>query len=110
MPKIYLGEAIGLVMKTLPIVWVRLGSYLVLGLALGLYVALFGGIGWLLAKLWAPLGVILVLVALGGAFWLVELAGRYWFHLLRAAHTAVLTEFITTGSGPATGQLAYGRE
>lgn len=110
MPKIYLGEAIGLVMKTLPIVWVRLGSYLVLGLALGLYAALFGGIGWLLAKLWAPLGVILVLVALGGAFWLVELAGRYWFHLLRAAHTAVLTEFITTGSGPATGQLAYGRE
>lgn len=110
MPKIYLGEAIGLVMKTLPIVWVRLGSYLALGLALGLYAAIFFGLGWLLAQLWAPLAVIVLLAALGGAFWLVELAGRYWFHLLRAAHTAVMTEFITTGSGPSGNQLAYGRE
>lgn len=110
MPKIYLGEAIRLVMKTLPIVWVRLGSYLLLGVGLGLYAGIFFGIGWLLAKLWAPLGVILFLAAVGGAFWVVELAGRYWFHLLRAAHTAVLTEFITTGSGPTTGQLEYGRQ
>lgn len=29
MPKIYLGEAISLVMKTLPIVWVRLGLSLI---------------------------------------------------------------------------------
>lgn len=110
MPKIYLGEAISLVMRTLPIVWVRLGSYLLLGVALGLYAAVFGGIGWLLSKLWLPLGFILVLAALGGVFWVVNLAGRYWFHLLRAAHTAVLTEFITTGAGPSTSQLAYGRE
>lgn len=110
MPKIYLGEAIGLVMKTLPLVWVRLGSYLVLGLVLGAYAGVFAGIGWLLAKLWAPLGVILFLAAVGGAFWIVDLAGRYWFHLLRAAHTAVLTEFITTGKGPSEGQLAYGRQ
>src|SRR5690606_9050510 len=110
MPKIYLGEAIGLVLKTLPIVWVRLGSYLVLGLGLGVYAAVFFGIGWLLGQLWAPLGFVVFLVALGGAFWVVDLAGKYWFHLLRAAHTAVMTEFITTGRGPATGQLAYGRQ
>lgn len=110
MPKIYLGEAIGLVLKTLPIVWVRLGSYLVLGLGLGVYAAVFFGFGWLLGQLWAPLGFVVFLVALGGAFWVVDLAGKYWFHLLRAAHTAVMTEFITTGRGPATGQLAYGRQ
>lgn len=110
MPKIYLGEAISLVMKTLPIVWVRLGSYLLLGLGLGIYAAIFGGIGWLLSQLWAPLGVILFIAAFGGAFWIVQLAGKYWFHLLRAAHTAVMTEFITTGNGPATGQLEYGRK
>ncbi len=110
MPKIYLGEAISLVSKTLPIVGVRLVSYLALGLGLGAYAALFFGIGWLLGQLWAPLGFVVFLVAVGGAFWVVDLAGRYWFHLLRAAHTAVLTEFITTGKGPATGQLAYGRQ
>ncbi len=110
MPKIYLGEAIRLVLKTLPIVWVRLASYLVLGVGLGIYAGLFVGIGWLFAKLWAPLGFILFIAAVGGAFWIVNLAGKYWFHLLRAAHTAVMTEFITTGNGPTTGQLEYGRK
>lgn len=110
MPKIYLGEAISLVMKTLPIVWVRLGSYLLLGLGLGIYAAIFGGIGWLLSKLWMPLGIILFIAALGGVFWIVDLAGKYWFHLLRAAHTAVLTEFITTGKGPSGSQLEHGRK
>src|SRR5690606_40140626 len=96
MPKIYLGEAIGLVLKTLPIVWVRLGSYLVLGLGLGAYAAVFFGIGSLLGQLWAPLGFVVFLLALGGAFWVVDLARKYWLHLLRAAHTAVMTQCIAT--------------
>lgn len=110
MPKIYLGEAFGLVGKTLPILWVRLGSYLALGAALGVYAAAVGGVAWLLGRLWAPLGVIVFVLAIAGAFGVVRWAGRYWFHLLRAAHTAVLTEFIVTGRGPAQGQLAYGKE
>lgn len=110
MPKIYLSEAIGLIGKTLPILWVRLGSYLLLGFGLAVYAALFGGIGWLLGRLWAPLGVVVFLVAVGGAFAVVQWAGRYWFHLLRAAHTAVLTEFIVHGRGPETDQLSYGRQ
>lgn len=110
MPKLYVGEAIALVFRTMPILLVRLGSYLVLGLGLGLYFALVGGLAWLLGMLWAPLGFIVFAIAIGGSFWLVNLATRYWFHLLRAAHTAVLTEFITTGSGPAGNQLQFGRE
>ena len=110
MPKIYLAEAIGLVGKTLPLIWVRLGSYLVLGAALGIYAAAVGAVAWLLGRLWAPLGVILFVIAIGGAFAIVRWAGRYWFHLLRAAHTAVLTEFIVTGKGPQQNQLAYGKE
>lgn len=109
MPKIYLGEAIGLVGKTLPILWVRLGSYLVLGLALGVYAALVGGIAWVLGRLWGPLGFIVFVVAVAGAFAVVRWAGRYWFHLLKAAHTAVMTEFIVTGQGPRESQLAYGK-
>lgn len=110
MPKLYLGEAFALVMKTLPILWVRIGSYLALGLGLGVYFALIGGIAWLLGMLWAPLGVIIFLVAIGGAFTLVNLATKYWFHLLRAAHTAVMTEFIVHGQGPEGNQLAFGRQ
>lgn len=110
MPKIYFGEAFSLVGKTLPMIWVRLGSYLLLGLALGVYTALFLGIGWLLGRLWAPLGLIVFIVAVGGAFAVVRWAGRYWFHMLRAAHTAVLTEFIVHGRGPAGNQLEYGKQ
>ncbi|HET8985979.1 MAG TPA: hypothetical protein VFN03_09490, partial [Trueperaceae bacterium] len=108
-PKIHLGEAISLIGKTLPILWVRLASYLVLGAALGVYAAAVGGVAWLLGRLWAPLGVIVFLIAIAGAFGVVRWAGRYWFHMLRAAHTAVLTEFIVTGKGPTEGQLAYGK-
>ncbi len=110
MPKIYLGEAFALIGKTLPIIWVRLGSYLLLGLALGVYAALFFGVGWLLGRLWAPLGFVVFIVAVGGAFAVIQWAGRYWFHLLRAAHTAVLTEFIVHGRGPQGSQLEFGKQ
>lgn len=109
MPKIYLGEALGLVGKTMPFIWVRLGSYLALGLGLGLYFAVMGGIGVLLGRLWAPLGVIVFLLAIGGAFGVVAWASRYYFHMLRAAHTAVMTEFIVHGRGPEGSQLDHGR-
>jgi len=110
MPKLYLGEAFALIGKTLPFIWVRLGSYALLGLGLLAYFGVLGGIGLLLGRLWAPLGLIFFLVAIGGAFAVVRWASRYYFHLLRAAHTAVMTEFIVHGRGPAEGQLAYGRK
>ena len=110
MPKLYLGEALALLGKTLPFIWVRLGSYALLGLGLLVYFGVLGGIGWLLGRLWAPLGFIFFLVAIGGAFAVVRWASRYYFHLLRAAHTAVMTEFIVYGHGPVGGQIEYGRK
>lgn len=110
MPTLYLGEALRLIGKTLPFIWVRLGSYALLGLGLLVYFGVLGGIGLLLGRLWAPLGLIFFLVAIGGAFAVVRWASRYYFHLLRAAHTAVMTEFIVYGRGPDEGQLAYGRK
>jgi hypothetical protein len=100
MPKLYLKEALALVGKTLPFIWVRMGSYALLGVGLLAYFAVLGGIAWLLGRLWAPLGLILFLVAVGGAFAVVRWASRYYFHLLRAAHTAVMTEFIVFGRVP----------
>ena len=110
MPKLYLGEALTLLGKTLPFIWVRLGSYAVLGLGLLVYFGVLAGIGLLLGRLWAPLGFIFFLIAIGGAFAIIRWASRYYFHLLRAAHTAVMTEFIVYGRGPDGGQLAYGRK
>jgi hypothetical protein len=109
MPKLYLGEALALIGKTLPFIWVRLASYAVLGVGLLAYAGVIGGIAWLLGQLWAPLGLILFLATIGGAFAVVRWASRYYFHLLGAAHTAVMTEFIVHGRGPEGSQLAHGR-
>jgi hypothetical protein len=109
MPKLYLGEALGLLAKTLPFIWIRLGSYALLGLGLAVYFGVVGGLAWLLGQLWAPLGVILFLIAIGGGFGIVRWVTRYYFYLLKAAHTAVMTEFIVHGKGPDGGQVAYGR-
>ena len=110
MPKLYLGEALGLIGKTLPFIWVRLGSYLLLGLGLGVYFAVVGGLAWVLGSLWAPLGWIVFLIAIGGAFGIVRWVTKYYFYLLKAAHTSVMTEFIVTGSGPAGSQIDHGRK
>ena len=110
MPKLYLGEALDLLRKTLPFVWVRLGSYMVLFAALGVYFAVVGGLAWLLGRLWEPLGIVVFLIAIGGGFGLVRWASRYYFYLLKAAHTAVMTEFIVHGRAPEANQLAYGRQ
>jgi hypothetical protein len=110
MPTLYLREALGLLLKTTPILWVRLGSYALLGLGLLVYAAVVGGIAWLLSQLWGVLGLVVLVVGFGGGFGLVRWASRYYFYLLKAAHTAVMTEFIVHGRGPESGQLAYGRE
>ena len=108
--KLYLGEAFGLIRKTMPFIWVRLGSYLLLGLVLGVVFAVTGGVAWLLGQLWAPLGFIVFLLGFGGAYGVVRWASRYYFYMLKAAHTAVMTEYIVTGEGPQGSQIAYGKE
>ena len=110
MPKIYLGEAIGLLAKTMPFVWVRLGSYLLLGLGLGIYFGIIGGVAWLLGTLWGPLGFIVFVVGIVGAFAVVRWATRYYFYLLKAAHTAVMTEYIVHDRAPIGPQIEYGRK
>jgi hypothetical protein len=109
-PKLYLGEALGLLGKTLPFIWIRLGSYLLLGLGLAVYFGIVGGVAWLLGQLWAPLGVILFLASFVGAIGIVRWVTRYYFYLLKAAHTSVMTEFIVHGRGPSEGQVAHGRK
>jgi hypothetical protein len=110
MPTLYLRDALGLLLKTTPILWVRLGSYALLGLGLLVYAAVVGGIAWLLSQLWGVLGLVVIVAAFAGGFGLVRWVSRYYFYLLKAAHTAVMTEFIVHGRGPETGQLEYGKQ
>jgi hypothetical protein len=109
MSRLYFGEATQLLARTMPFIWIRLGSYALLGLALGVYFAVIGGLAWLLGSLWAPLGWLLFVVAIGGGYGGVRWASRYYFHLLRAAHTSVMTEVILSGAAPQGSQLAYGK-
>jgi len=108
--KLYLGEAVGLILKTLPFIWIRLGTYALLGLGLAVYFAVAGGIAWLLGQAIGLLGVIVFLVAFGGAWVLVQWAKKYFFYLLQAAHIAVMTEYIVYGRPPEGGQVQYGKQ
>lgn len=110
MPNFYLREAVSLLLKTTPILWVRLGSYALLWAGLLAYFAVVGGIAWLLSQLWGVLGVIVILAAFVGAFGIVRWVTRYYFYLLKAAHAAVMTEFIVSGTVPEGSQVEHGRE
>ncbi|QDZ40977.1 hypothetical protein FRE64_14130 [Euhalothece natronophila Z-M001] len=107
--KLYLGEAVGLLLKTLPFIWIRLGTYALLGLGLSIYFAVAAGVAWLLGQVLGILGVIVFLAAFGGAWALVRWAKRYFFYLLQAAHIAVMTEYIVYGRAPEGSQVQYGR-
>jgi len=63
MPNFYLREAVSLLLKTTPILWVRIGSYALLWLGLLVYAAVVGGVAWLLSQLWSVLGIIVVIAA-----------------------------------------------
>jgi hypothetical protein len=108
--KLYLREAIGLIVKTMPFIWIRLGSYALLGLGLAVYLAVAGGVAWLLGQALSLLGIIVFLIALGGAWVLVQWAQRYFFYLLQAAHIAVMTEYIVYGQAPKGSQVQYGKQ
>lgn len=110
MPNFYLRDAFSLLLKTTPILWVRIGSYALLGLGLLVYFAVLGGIAWLLSQLWGVLGILVILASFAGAFGIVRWVTRYYFYLLKAAHAAVMTEFIVHGEGPAGSQIEYGKE
>lgn len=106
-----LSESLSLLLKTMPFVLVRLGilcALTVVGILF--WVLLVGGTVWL-SKLATALGVIwavgLSLVA--GSLW--RFVVRYLLYLLKAAHIAVLTELITTGSiaNGNQGMFEYGK-
>lgn len=109
--RLQLGTAFNLVVKTAPILLVRLGMYLAFWVLLLIYWAITIGIAYLVGKVFAPLGWILAIIALVSTFPIYNLAYKYVFYLLKAAHVAVIAELLARGELPAgVSQLAWGKD
>jgi hypothetical protein len=92
-----IAEALGLLLKTLPFLIVRLGILVGLSVA-GLiwWAILIGGFVFLGRR--SPLLGWIWLIGFAGVFgWLWRGVIRYFLYLIKAAHIAVLTELVTTG-------------
>ena len=61
--KLYLRDALGLLLKTLPFIWIRLGTYSLFGLVMVLYCSLAFGVAWLLQQLIPALAIIVFTAA-----------------------------------------------
>jgi hypothetical protein len=106
-----IGEALRLVMQTLPFLLVRFGILCALTVAAIIYwIVLVGGFVFL-SKATPLLGWIWIvgLLIVGGSIW--RFVVRYMLYLIKAAHIAVLTELITTGSiaNGSQGMFEYGK-
>ncbi|CAN5780849.1 hypothetical protein BH10CHL1_BH10CHL1_30650 [soil metagenome] len=109
--RLQLGAAFNLVVKTAPILLVRLGLYLAFWVLLLIYWGITIGLAYLVGQVFAPLGWILAVVALVSTFPIYNLAYKYVFYLLKAAHIAVMAELLVNGELPdGASQLAWGKD
>lgn len=106
-----LGVAFKLMLRTMPILGVRLGVSILFWLAMLLYLAITGGVAYLIGQANETIGVIVFLVAIIAIAPIYNLAYRYVFYLIKAAHIAVISELLVNGDLPAgTNQLAWGKQ
>ncbi|GAB1419974.1 hypothetical protein MASR2M15_00460 [Anaerolineales bacterium] len=106
-----LGTAFNLMMRTLPILLVRLGATLVFWLIALVYFAIVGFVAYLIGQAIEILGLIIFLIGIGGMGFIYHLAYRYVFYMIKAAHIAVIAELLQHGKLPdGKSQLAFGKE
>jgi hypothetical protein len=107
----HIGTGISLVLKTMPIVLVRLGVAVLFGIGLVIYLGIAGGLAWLLSHLADWLGAI---VGIGAVISVVPIYlwfSRYVLYVLKAAHVAVIAELLVHGKLPeGVSQVAWGKE
>jgi len=101
------GLAFNLLMKTLPLLLVRLGAMLAFWAAAIVYLTFTI---WI-ASLFGDFGGILFIVALVLVIPGYHLAYRYVFYMLKAAHIAIMAELLVNDKLPdGVGQLEYGKK
>ncbi|MDI9549438.1 MAG: hypothetical protein QM346_17740 [Chloroflexota bacterium] len=109
--QIQFGLAFRIMLKTAPIMLLRLGLYLAFWVASIVYFALVAGIGYVLSQVWPPAGIIAVIVAIVALIPLYRLANRYAFYLVKAAQLAVVVHILETGDLPqGINQFAFGKD
>ncbi len=104
--------AVGLVMRTLPYALMRFVVLLAVSIAVIVWlVVMIGGAAWLGEHIATVFGWVWAIgcLAVAGFVWSTLL--RYLLHLIECGHVAVLTELITKGQLPNSGegQFAYGK-
>jgi hypothetical protein len=108
------GRAVGMVLRTLPFIVLRLLVYAGVSISYLFAIGTGAGIGWLLGRVMSVEG------AAGGAFWgalvgfglttaILYLLREYLLYLVKAAHIAVLVELLDGKTVPdGQNQLSYG--
>lgn len=109
--RLYYGQAIKLMTKTLPCVLAIVGANAAFGALMGVYYITLYGILVLCTKMHLDLlGTIIFLVGIGGNFALYRLFKHYTLYLLRAGHVAVMAEYLEYGKLPeGVNQLQHGK-
>lgn len=106
-----LSRALQLLLRTTPLLLIRLGAVIAFWVIALIYLAVAGGVAYLIGQAIEILGVILFFVALIAVIPLYQLAYRYVFFMLKAAHIAVISEMLVNGDLPAgTNQLSWGKQ
>lgn len=98
---------ISILFKTLPFLAVRFGIYMATALAAMLWLGLLLLIA---AATKSDAGIILFFIGLGGVFGITKAMGHFVLYFVKAAHIAVISEYLTTGNIPEQGQVKYGIE
>lgn len=111
MQSLNLGKAFSLMMRTSPIILIRLGANLLFWLVAIIYFLVVGAVAALIANAVPFLGFIIFLVAIVGLGGLYHLAYKYVFYMLKAAHIAVLSDLLEHDKLKSNkGQLGYGKQ
>jgi hypothetical protein len=107
-----LATAISLLMQSLPYALARFGILLGCAVVCIIWIVVaFGGAAWLVTHIAGAFGFVWLLICLAGAGFLWGTILRYVLHLLACGHVAVLTELITRGQvgNGSESMLAYGK-
>jgi hypothetical protein len=105
------GLAFSLLMKTIPLLLVRLGAMLAFWAVAIIYLLIVLAVGTMIAAANETIGWIVGLVALLAVIPAYNLAYRYVFYMLKAAHIAIMAEILVNGKLPdGINQLNYGKQ
>jgi len=107
--KLYTGEAIDILFKTMPYVLMRAAVYFACGLVGLAYFGLLLLVGHVFS--WNAIALVMFVIGTIGFFVILRLVREYVLYLLKAGHVAVITELVLEGRLPdGIDQVAYGKQ